>query len=157
MKVIVAVDDSPYSKAVVDAIEKRLWPAHISFKVLTVIEPLCDDADNAVSVESGEPAMEGKEKRRQHAEHLCEKVRHRLEGLVEGAKAHCEVREGAPQIEIINAAVDWMADQIILGAHGKDVCPHNLLGSVSQSVVAHAPCSVEIVRAHTRQRQSTNK
>lgn len=40
----------------------------------------------------------------------------------------------------------WNADLIMLGSHGKRGLDRFLLGSVSEAVSRHAPCSVEIVR-----------
>ena len=47
---------------------------------------------------------------------------------------------------IVEAAVEWPADIIVLGSHGRRRLDRFLLGSVAESVMRHAPCSVEIVR-----------
>lgn len=147
MKVIIAIDDSPYSKQVVGTLIKRHWPAHMSFKILTVLEPLPTSGyDFDHSAAFAETLQEIDKHRHEAAEHFCQEVRHRIEAEIPNAIAHYEIREGLPRTEIINSAVDWMADAIMLGAHGKDVCPHNLLGSVSRAIVNHAPCSVEVIR-----------
>jgi nucleotide-binding universal stress UspA family protein len=52
---------------------------------------------------------------------------------------------------IIETAKDWGADLIVLGSHGYRAIERFLLGSVSQAVASHAPCSVEIVRKAPRQ------
>jgi nucleotide-binding universal stress UspA family protein len=49
---------------------------------------------------------------------------------------------------IINTAKEWGAELIVLGSHGHSGFRRFLLGSVSQAIASHAPCSVEIVRAH---------
>jgi nucleotide-binding universal stress UspA family protein len=59
---------------------------------------------------------------------------------------HFEIRHGSPKTEIIRTATEWEANRILIGAHGHNVCPHNLMGSVSRAVAEHAPCSVEIVK-----------
>lgn len=48
--------------------------------------------------------------------------------------------------EICAAAKDGGADLIVMGSHGRGAFGRALLGSVSQGVVAHAPCPVTIVR-----------
>ena len=40
----------------------------------------------------------------------------------------------------------WKADLIVVGSHGYPTWERLLLGSVSQAVVSHAKCSVEVVR-----------
>jgi nucleotide-binding universal stress UspA family protein len=53
----------------------------------------------------------------------------------------------SPRDAIIEEAERWGADLIVVGSHGYRGYKRFLLGSVSQSVAAHAPCSVLIVRA----------
>jgi len=56
------------------------------------------------------------------------------------------VREGDPRTVIVDAADEWQADLIVVGSHGRTGLQRLMLGSVSQSVVAHAHCSGEVVR-----------
>lgn len=143
MKVIIAIDDSPMSTSLLNTVVSRWWPKDTQFKILTVLEPIClpseaaDFADNLVKVY---------DKRMDHATKWCQSARQKLERKIPGAKVHFDIRQGSAPSEIIDAAVDWSADKILIGAHSKDVCPHNLLGSVSRRVATHSPCSVEIVR-----------
>jgi nucleotide-binding universal stress UspA family protein len=57
-----------------------------------------------------------------------------------------EVIVGHPEGAIIDAAKRCGADLVALGSHGYRGFRRFLLGSVSQAVASHAPCSVEIVR-----------
>jgi nucleotide-binding universal stress UspA family protein len=57
-----------------------------------------------------------------------------------------EVITGSTKRTIVEEAEDWGADLIVVGSHGYHNWERMLLGSVSQSVAAHAPCSVLIVR-----------
>lgn len=147
MKVLVGIDDSPYSRHVVDTVLKRHWLADTQFKIVTVLEPpyIGDEDDIAWK----EQLKSLRTRRHEHMTRLCSEIRDRLEQHIPTAKAHFEIRDGDPKVEIIDAAVDWPADQILVGAHGRNICPHFLLGSVSKTIAAHAPCSVEIVRAKT--------
>ena len=56
-----------------------------------------------------------------------------------------QVREGDPRRVIVDEAKEWPADLIILGARD-NALERWLIGSVAQTVVAHAHCSVEVVR-----------
>jgi nucleotide-binding universal stress UspA family protein len=58
-----------------------------------------------------------------------------------------ELVEGDPKSQIIDIAHEWRADMIVLGSHGRTGINRFLMGSVSQGVVRHAHCSVEIIRA----------
>jgi nucleotide-binding universal stress UspA family protein len=51
-----------------------------------------------------------------------------------------------PQELILKEAADWGADLIVLGSHGRRGFSRFLLGSVSEAVASHAPCSVEVIR-----------
>jgi len=59
---------------------------------------------------------------------------------------YTDVEEGDPQAAIINYAARWHADLIVMGSHGKKGLDKALIGSVSETVLRHAHCSVEIVR-----------
>jgi len=47
---------------------------------------------------------------------------------------------------ILAVAQEIGADMIILGSHGRKGITKLFLGSVSETVLAQAPCSVEIVK-----------
>ncbi len=53
---------------------------------------------------------------------------------------------GSPESRIVETAEEMKADIIIVGSHGYNSWERLLLGSVSDSVVHHAPCSVLVVR-----------
>ncbi|MBA3354141.1 MAG: universal stress protein [Blastocatellia bacterium] len=57
-----------------------------------------------------------------------------------------EVLFGSPESRIVETAEAIRPDIIVLGSHGYSRWERLLLGSVSDSVVHHAPCSVLIVR-----------
>lgn len=54
---------------------------------------------------------------------------------------------GTPESRIVETAEEIRSDLIIVGSHGYSRWERLLLGSVSNSVVQHAPCSVLVVRA----------
>jgi nucleotide-binding universal stress UspA family protein len=58
-----------------------------------------------------------------------------------------EVLPGSPKLVIVEKADHWQADLIVVGSHGYGPWHRFLLGSVSQAVVSHAKCSVEVVRS----------
>jgi nucleotide-binding universal stress UspA family protein len=57
-----------------------------------------------------------------------------------------DVKIGAPAQIIVETAEEWKADVIVVGSHGRGYWKRALLGSVSDAVIHHAPCSVLIVR-----------
>lgn len=143
MKILLAIDDSPYSQSVMDAVVTRSFPKDSQIRVLTVIEPLELDASDGLTM----AVLKDIEKaRHESARKLLEKCKHKLDALGADMIVHFEVREGDPRQQIVDAASQWGASKILIGAHSHGLCPRNLVGSVSRAVAAHAPCTVEIVR-----------
>jgi nucleotide-binding universal stress UspA family protein len=64
-------------------------------------------------------------------------------------KVSTSLVEGDPKSLIIDAAKDWGADMIVVGSHGRKGLNRFLMGSVSEAVVRHARCSVEVIRIPT--------
>jgi nucleotide-binding universal stress UspA family protein len=62
-----------------------------------------------------------------------------------GVKAEFSQTTGDPPQVICNTAKAWSADLIIVGSHGRKGLGELLLGSVSNYVMHHAPCSVLVV------------
>ncbi|MGV3721695.1 MAG: universal stress protein [Actinomycetota bacterium] len=63
-----------------------------------------------------------------------------------GTRVVTEIRSGDPAQGLLDVARDEGADLIVVGSHGRGVLEQFLLGSVSQQVLRHAPCSVLVVR-----------
>ncbi len=78
---------------------------------------------------------------RRVAEHGMELLR------AHGLNARLRIRHGGVGSEIIEEAREWPADLIILGTHGRGAIQRAIHGSVSDYVMHHALCSVEVVRA----------
>lgn len=53
---------------------------------------------------------------------------------------------GAADRAIIETAKEWEADLIVVGSHGRGFWGRLTAGSVSDSLVHHAPCSVLVAR-----------
>ena len=87
------------------------------------------------------------EQRTRAANRLTHRVANSL--AAHGLSAEAVVHDGDPRSVIVDEAQDWKADLIVLGSHGYSGFKRWLLGSVAQSVVSHAPCSVEVVRDKT--------
>ncbi len=69
---------------------------------------------------------------------------------IKAARADLQVSSqtatGSPESRIVEIAEEWQADLIIVGSHGYNAWERLLLGSVSNAVVHHAPCSVLVAR-----------
>ena len=57
-----------------------------------------------------------------------------------------EVRDGGTYPELLEAAEDWKADLIVIGAHKRSMATY-LLGSTASAVVRHATAAVLVLRS----------
>jgi len=63
-----------------------------------------------------------------------------------GVPVNTRETRGKAASAIVDEAAEWKADLIVVGSHGHGFWGRTLLGSVSDEVVHHAPCSVMVVR-----------
>jgi nucleotide-binding universal stress UspA family protein len=146
MKILLAVDGSSYSNAAVEEVVRRPWPADTEVKVITAAEPAV-----LVGTEPWAPSpgyFEAMDQAgRAAAKVVIDSALSRLNAVKENLKISSEIIQGPARPVIVDEAHDWGADLIIMGSRGHGVWNRLLLGSVSDSVVHHARCSVEIVRS----------
>ena len=130
MRVLIAIDHTEASYACVVYVAQYPWPADTQIGLLAVLEP--EMLGNGVhDAELKKKLVE--------AGQVLNRV---FPGQVVGA----DCVEGKPAEQIVFMAEQWQADLIVVGAHTKTPLERLLLGSVSQSVLEHSPCSVLIVR-----------
>jgi nucleotide-binding universal stress UspA family protein len=72
-----------------------------------------------------------------------------------GWSVQTAVLAGSPRRTINAFAKGWQADLIMVGSHERSQLARLCLGGTAQSVMRHAPCSVEIVRSRRRSSGST--
>lgn len=146
MRILLAIDGSEYSELAVHAVAERPWPERSIVRVLAVVEEHgAPPVAELMLSGGGRPAL-AHEKRLHAAEHLTRKVAESLRHV----SAEPAVREGDPKSVIVEEAKDWSADLIVIGSCGHGGLKRFLLGSVSQAVANHAPCSIELVRSKAK-------
>jgi nucleotide-binding universal stress UspA family protein len=148
MKVLLAVDGSQYSEAAVKAAATRVWPAQSEIRVVTAYE-LPPAPTPEVWALSSDYLEKLERTARDQAGAVKEAAMLTLARSLEPSiKITGNILAGAPRSTILEEADHWQADLIVVGSHGYGVWHRLLLGSVSQAVVSHAKCSVEVVRSH---------
>lgn len=157
MKILLAVDGSPCSNAAVEEVGRRPWPDGSSIKVLTTFELPTPPTPETWALpvnfyEEMDSAL--KTQARNVVEGAIEKLKPRLNKTI---LLDAKILPGSPQHVILDEAEEWGADLIVVGSHGYRAWKRFLLGSVSQSVVSHAKCSVEIVRCREAVEQTKDK
>ena len=147
MRILLAIDGSPFSDAAVREVASKPWPAGSELKVISVVEPpLLPTVETWVPpddyIESLEKAGEAQ------AESVIAKAAQRVSSEQGGRlTVFTEIVRGHPKHAITDEAEAWGADLIVVGSHGYRGLTKLWLGSVSQAVASHAKCSVEIVRS----------
>lgn len=133
MRVLLAVDGSACSEAAVETVVDRFRAESTHVKVLHAVEwmremPLCSSTRTVPRLEkmsssAATPASSARAK-----------------------WSSVSTPDADPRHAIVETARDWPADVIVIGSHGRRGFDRLLLGSVAESVVRHAPCSVDLVR-----------
>jgi len=135
-KMLVCVDGSDYSLAAVKAAAKLA--AERGIKKVTLLNVIPTTPTPVGPMPTAAPPEDPE------AWEVFDKPREILKGA--GVEALLLLREGDPAEEIVQAAREGGFDLIVVGHRGLSPIKAFLLGSVSNRVVTHAPCSVLVVR-----------
>src|SRR5262245_44835705 len=147
MKILVATDGSSHSIAAAEkACEFVNDPSRTEIKVVSAFEDAYPIAAEpfALSAEFYQRIIEACE---DQAEHFAEAAAKHIRKHFKNKKIYIStgVLRGSPEQQIVDEAKRWNADLIVVGSHGRGFWGR-MLGSVSDAVIHHAPCSVLVVR-----------
>jgi nucleotide-binding universal stress UspA family protein len=128
--ILVAVDLSPISQAVVDSAMNVVGTRPTELHLLHVLRPQPPELVASV-----------------HFSTVVEQTTTQLDELTRNLPASVEhvvihVRAGEPAVEIAQLASDLASDLIVVGTHGYKGLDRLLLGSVADALVRNAPCPV---------------
>jgi nucleotide-binding universal stress UspA family protein len=110
------------------------------------------------AIDVGEPWMNRRTQVSRYG-NILEESRRLLDRFLAENFADCidlvEMRQvvefGRPYKNIVEEAATEGVDIIVISTHGRTGIEHVILGSVTEKVVAHAPCPVLVVPRHERQ------
>lgn len=147
MKILIGVDDSPHSRAAVDYVREMSWPKDTTIQVLAVVQPVIATYAEAYVPAPSYVGAFHEETLRHHQETAA-----RAEGELQraGLGTTAKVLNGDPRTELVEAARSERADLLVVGSHGRTGLAKLVMGSVASHVVAHAPCSVLVVKRPDR-------
>lgn len=146
MRILLAVDGSPGSKAAVEEICRRPWPVNSDVRIITVLCSL-EPSQNKIfdyPVNTASDHLFRQQNDDPHA--ILNTAVGKFLHLVSDLNVTYALLMGQPKDVILDEAERWGADLIVVGSHGYGTIRRFSLGSVSLAVVLHATCSVEIVR-----------
>lgn len=149
MKILIATDGSEFSRAAVEKCSRMLnLFENPQIKIVSVYEQMAPMAAEpfAISAQYYQEMMDLARKQCEtFANDSVEQIKKMFPESISSIET--EVRLGAPARVIVDEARDWNADLIVVGSHGRGFWGRLTLGSVSDAIVHHAPCSVLVARA----------
>lgn len=146
MKVLIATEGSEFSKSAVRGFCDMFRNVEgIEVKIISVVEPAVMPTEPfAMSPELVQQIdVAAERKAAAYAEEAAALIGRELR-IAGGPET--KVVMGIPAAALVKEAEEWKADLIVTGSHGHGFWKRAWLGSVSDAVVHHAPCSVLIVR-----------
>jgi len=143
IRLLIGTDGSPEADTAVEEVRRRSWPTGTEAHIVAVHEIVVPI--NAERIAIGERVYdtinEDDHSRLKHAANVAaEKLR------AAGLTATALVEEGEAKHLLVQLAGDLKANSIFVGARGLGRVEGILLGSVSSATVAHAACTVEVIR-----------
>lgn len=147
MKILLATDGSKQSDAAIEILKSFNLGEGDEIRIISVVDmavPLAIDIYGGYLPDTAEMEKTARE----HAAKILEETCVKLTGICENKAITItsDVLFGSPESRIVETAEETKTDLIVVGSHGYSRWERLLLGSVSQSVVHHAPCSVLVVR-----------
>jgi nucleotide-binding universal stress UspA family protein len=148
MKILIALDASAHSGRALEFVTRMRWPAGSRMIVVSALQPAISAF--AATTGLGEAAVEAEVlevERRQHQDLVS-----KAEGILResGFSTEGRVLVGDPREALLEVAHAERADLLVVGSRGQTGLAKLMLGSVSSHVVAHAPCSVLVVKEPAR-------
>lgn len=161
MRILIATGGSEYSfMAVERACEMLVEPENCEIRIISVYQKLAEISPEPLEVTAEEIEDIQNIERLRSTEYAL-----RAEEIIKrkfpGRKLNIsfKVEGGSAKKLILREAEQWRADLIVVGSLGHNFLSRLFLGSVSESIVRRAPCSVLVVRGEieTNGRKTVNE
>lgn len=143
MRILLATDGSRYAQTAAHRCAELAvgFGDEAAVKIITVVDNFTPMATEPFI--SPEEFLESVEREMQEeAEKIIGAAEKIIRSIAAEARVEREILIGSAKRIIVRAAEKWRADLVAVGSHGYGFWGRALLGSVSNAVVHHAPCSV---------------
>jgi nucleotide-binding universal stress UspA family protein len=147
MKVLFATDGAKQSDSALDAFKQLALNDGDEIKVVSVIDvgmPLAVDIYGGYLPDTTELEKTAKENADKVS--MTPSPDSVPSAGIRRSTLHLRYCFGSPESRIVETADEMKPDLVVVGSHGYSGWERMLIGSVSDSVVHHAPCSVLVVR-----------
>lgn len=147
MKILLGIDDSPFSRAALEFVRKASWAPNSKVIVVSAVRPAVM-AYSEIYVPPAQAVEEVLEEQKKAHQELVSQAEKDLRGA--GLATEARVLIGDPREAIVDVATEERADLVVVGSHGRSGLTKLLMGSVASHVVTHAPCSVLVIKQGSR-------
>jgi nucleotide-binding universal stress UspA family protein len=147
MKILLATDGAKQSNAAVEMLKRLVVQEGDRIVVVSVIDlamPMAMDIYGGYLPDTTEFEKAAKESANRILAETAENLRSHLKD--KKVEVTTELLFGSPESRIVELADGIKPELIVVGSHGYSSWERLLLGSVSDAIVHHAPCSVLVVR-----------
>src|SRR4029453_16234624 len=144
MKILLPIEDTALCRDVLERELAQPCPAGSEFKLITVLESL-EQILPGPDPQYIPHARIVRQDMVVAANLFLREYAARLEARFVPGTVRFEVLEGFLADRIVAVASEWSADLIVIASRGRKGLSKMLLGSVAETVVLRAPCSVEVV------------
>lgn len=148
MRILFATDGEKHSSQAIELLKLFKLKADDEVKVVSVVDmavPMAVDIYGGYLPDTTEFEHTARESATRVLDETASTLR---SGLDQPPPAiTTEALFGSPDSRIVEAANDFKPDLVVVGSHGYSTWERLLLGSVSDSVLHHVPCSVLVVRS----------
>ncbi len=147
MKILIATDGSKSAETAIRILRQLPLPSRVRATLFTVAREIRPKGWDRGAAQPNEVNAELR-KVRERVLGMAQKVLDHTEGLLAGLGWEMDraVRSGHPGDAISSLAGAEPYDLVVMGDRGQNRFEEQLMGSVSKTVLRHAPCSVLIAR-----------
>lgn len=147
MKILFATDGAKQSEAAIEMLAKFNLGEGDEIRIVSVIDmavPMAVDIYGGYLPDTTEFEKTARENAGKILEESSKSLRSHFKDQT--LNIATDVLFGSPESRIVEAADEFKPNLVVVGSHGYSTWERLLLGSVSDSVIHHVPCSVLVVR-----------
>lgn len=157
MKLLIAYDGSPCADVALEDLRRAGLPYQVEAIVMSVADvclysgtkadepPFPERLPPAVAMARAQAAQAVRDART-----LAVRASKRIQRYFPTWQVRAEACADSPAWAIVKKAENWQADLVVVGSRGHPTLSRFFLGSVSQTVLTKAPCSVRVARCWAR-------
>lgn len=143
MKILIGVDASPCSDAALKFVRGLTLPPSARVIIVSAVQVVVPAYAEVYVAGAGGVDRYLEEETKSHGE-VVAKAEKQLRD--KGFQIESRVLVGDPREVLVRTARDEGVDLVVMGSHGRTGIAKFVLGSVAAHVMAHAPCSVLVVK-----------